>query len=82
MLAPSNVSVNQQEQEADTEKWVAGAVTQSPLSVTGAENDKLASVALHGYNNARENTPLSRGALEGGGRMGWKYSYYHWTNPS
>lgn len=45
MLTPSNVTVNQQEQKADREKWVVGAVTHSPLTVIGVENDKLASVA-------------------------------------
>ncbi|CAK6977000.1 Hypothetical predicted protein, partial [Scomber scombrus] len=51
MLTPSNVTVNQQEQEADREKWVVGAVTHSPLAVLGVEDDKLASLAERGYNN-------------------------------
>ena len=45
ILTLGNVSVNQREQKADREEWVVGAVTHSPLTVIGVENDKLASVA-------------------------------------
>lgn len=44
MLTPGNISVNQQEQKADREKWVVGAVMRSPLAVMEAGSDKLASV--------------------------------------